>query len=195
MLTPFLIVGLGNPGPEYALTRHNIGFMVADAIVSAFAFPPFQRKFQGLYTEKNLDQRRLYILKPLTYMNLSGISTGEMMRFYKIPLDHILIIHDDLALPTGEIRLKKGGGDGGHNGLKSLTQHIGQDYWRLRIGIGHPGRPEKVTPHVLGKFSADEEIFVSHASEIIIQALPLLLEGQHSLFIQKIKDALKAGQL
>ena len=195
LLTPFLIVGLGNPGPEYALTRHNIGFMVADAIASAFAFPPFQRKFQGLYTEKNLDQRRLYILKPLTYMNLSGISTGEMMRFYKIPLDHILIIHDDLALPMGEIRLKKGGGDGGHNGLKSLTQHIGQDYWRLRIGIGHPGRPEKVTPHVLGKFSADEEIFVSHASEIIIQALPLLLEGQHSMFIQKIKDDLKAGQL
>lgn len=194
LLAPFLIVGLGNPGLDYTSTRHNVGFRVVDTLVQILAAPPFQKKFQGVYTEKTIHQIKCYILKPLTYMNLSGMSVGEMMRYYKIPLDHILVIHDDIDLPEGELRLKKGGGDAGHNGLKSITQHVGGDYWRLRIGIGHPGRPEKVTVHVLGKFTIDEEIYVSHASDIISEYLPLFLEGQTSLFIQKIQAALKASQ-
>lgn len=195
LLTPFLIVGLGNPGSEYVSTRHNVGFKVADHLAQALAFPPFQKKFQGVFSEKSIDQIRCYILKPLTYMNLSGISVGEMMRYYKVPLDHIFVIHDDIALLQGEIRLKKGGGDGGHNGLKSITQHIGSDYWRLRIGIGHPGSPEKVTPYVLGKFTIKEEIYISHVSDIIEECLPLFLDEQPTLFIQKVQERLKALQL
>lgn len=193
---PFLIVGLGNPGPEYAHTRHNIGFQIVDTILDQgfphCSFSAFKKNFKGLTSECTFQDHKIFLLKPLTYMNLSGESVGPMMRFYKISLDHILIIHDDLDLPLGGTRLKKGGGNGGHNGLKSITEHIGNDYWRLRVGIGHPGSREKVTPYVLGSFTKDESILVSALCERTSEFFPLFLEGKKDIFLQTLQASLKS---
>lgn len=187
LLMPFLIVGLGNPGSQYVDTRHNIGFWVADILAQEQNFSSFQKKFQSMYAEKTINQKRFYLLKPLTYMNLSGSSVGEIMRYYKIPLDHVLVIHDDLDLPVGEIRLKKGGGDGGHNGLKSITQHIGKDYWRLRIGIGHPGDRTKVTPYVLSAFSKQDKEEILFSIGKIEMAFPVWEKDSMAVFIEEVQ--------
>ena len=188
LAAPFLVVGLGNPGPEYTETRHNVGFWVANALQEEYDFSPFQKKFQGIYAEKTVGQTKFYILKPLTYMNLSGAAVGEIMRYYKIPLDHVIVVHDDLDLPVGTIRLKRGGGEGGHNGLKSLTQHIGKDYWRLRIGIGHPGDKAKVSSYVLSSFSKADKEEAVEAVEKVVQAFPLWLEGSMPAFIEALQN-------
>ena len=152
----WLVVGLGNPGPSYEHNRHNVGFMAADAICRRHGFSASQKKFGGLLSEGALGGEKTLCLKPLTYMNLSGQSVGEACRFYKIAPENVIVIHDELALPLGDMRLKKGGGHAGHNGLKSIDSHIGQDYLRLRIGIGHPGQPELVSDYVLSNFSKAE---------------------------------------
>jgi PTH1 family peptidyl-tRNA hydrolase len=137
---PLLIAGLGNPGDEYARHRHNAGFMAVDAIGSENGFGPWRKRFHGLVSEGKLAGRKSLLLKPMTYMNESGRAVGEAMRYLKLPLEALVVIHDELDLAPGKIRVKTGGGDAGHNGLRSITATLGPEYRRLRIGIGHPGK-------------------------------------------------------
>ena len=134
-----LFVGLGNPGAEYAFNRHNVGFMAADAIAATHGFPAWRKRFQGLAAEGRLGREQVLLLKPQTFMNESGRSVGEAVRFYKLDLADVIVFHDELDLVPGKVRVKAGGGVAGHNGLRSITAHIGNDYVRVRIGIGHPG--------------------------------------------------------
>ncbi|WP_434288864.1 aminoacyl-tRNA hydrolase [Celeribacter sp. SCSIO 80788] len=148
-----LFVGLGNPGAKYAGNRHNIGFMVLDRIASDHGFSPWRAKFQGLTCEGRLGRDKVVLLKPETFMNLSGQSVGEAMRFYKLTPADVIVFHDELDLAPGKVRTKTGGGHAGHNGLRSIHQHIGPDYDRVRLGIGHPGHKDRVAPYVLSDFA------------------------------------------
>ena len=153
-----LIVGLGNPGSKYARNRHNIGFMAVDRIAGDHGFGPWKAKFQGEIAEGRLGGDKAILLKPATFMNLSGQSVGEAMRFYKLEPADVIVFHDELDLAPAKVRVKQGGGHAGHNGLRSIHQHIGPDYARVRLGVGHPGRKELVAGYVLHDFAkADEE--------------------------------------
>ena len=145
----WLIVGLGNPGSQYKRNRHNIGFMAVDEIVRRHDLSSSKKKFQALLSEGEIVGEKVLVLKPQTYMNLSGQSVQAAASFYKIPLDHVVVFHDELDLAFGKIRVKFSGGAAGHNGLRSIDDHLGKDYWRVRLGIGHPGEKEFVTQHVL----------------------------------------------
>lgn len=155
-----LFVGLGNPGREHAAQRHNIGFMVLDAIAARHGAPPFRARFQGLASELSLGDDRVVLLKPETYMNESGRSVGEAARFYKLALKDIVVFHDELDIAPGAVRVKTGGGNAGHNGLRSITAHLGNDYRRLRLGIGHPGDKNLVHGFVLNDFGRGERAWV-----------------------------------
>ena len=161
----FLIVGLGNPGAEYAGTRHNVGFAAADAIASAFGFGAFRSKFDGLIAEGKIGNEKVYLLKPQTYMNLSGESVGEAARFYKIPADHVLVISDDVSLPAGKLRIRGGGSAGGHNGLKNIIQHLGTDKFpRIKVGVGSPRPGEHdMVDWVMGKPMGEDRTAVEDA--------------------------------
>ncbi|WP_371168287.1 aminoacyl-tRNA hydrolase [Aliiroseovarius sp. 2305UL8-7] len=148
-----MFVGLGNPGPKYAGNRHNIGFMALDRIAQDHGFAPWRGKFQGALTEGRLGREKVLLLKPETFMNLSGQSVGEAMRFYKLTPDDIIVFHDELDLAPGKCRVKTGGGHAGHNGLRSLHAHIGAEYMRVRMGIGHPGNKNAVSSYVLRDFA------------------------------------------
>lgn len=148
-----LFVGLGNPGPKYAGNRHNIGFMAVDEIARAHNAPPWRGKFQASLTEATLEGEKVLLLKPETFMNLSGQSVGEAMRFYKLTSADVTVFHDELDLAPGKLKLKQGGGHAGHNGLRSIHQHIGPDYARVRLGIGHPGHKDRVSGYVLSDFA------------------------------------------
>ena len=153
-----LIVGLGNPGEKYARNRHNIGFMAVEEIARGYTFGPWKRRFQGLAAEGQVGTEKCLLLKPGTYMNESGRAAGEAMRFYKLSLADVIVIHDELDLQPGKVRVKTGGGNAGHNGLKSVSAHIGNDYKRVRLGIGHPGDKAMVSHYVLTDFAkADKE--------------------------------------
>ena len=153
-----LFVGLGNPGPKYAGNRHNIGFMALDRIAEDHGFAPWRKKFQGQVSEGKFGSQKVVLLKPETFMNLSGQSVGEAMRFYKLDSTDITVFHDELDLAPGKCRAKAGGGHAGHNGLRSIHQHIGPHYDRIRIGIGHPGHKDAVAGYVLRDFAkADQE--------------------------------------
>jgi PTH1 family peptidyl-tRNA hydrolase len=152
-----LWVGLGNPGPKHAGNRHNVGFMALDRIAGDHGASPWRRKFQGEVAELRLDGARLLLLRPKTFMNLSGQSVGEAMRFHKLPPADVTVFHDELDLAPGKLRLKSGGGHAGHNGLRSIHQHVGADYARVRIGIGHPGHKDRVAGYVLSDFAKAEE--------------------------------------
>src|SRR5210317_1683475 len=143
-----LIVGLGNPGAKYARNRHNIGFMAVDRIASDHGFGPWKPKFQGQIAEGRLGREKVLLLKPETFMNKSGQSVGEAMRFYKLEPEDVIVIHDELDLAPGKVRVKQGGGHAGHNGLRSIHAHIGENYARVRLGIGHPGRKDLVAHYV-----------------------------------------------
>lgn len=151
-----LLVGLGNPGAQYALHRHNIGFMAADAIAEVHRFDPWRVKFQGLAAEGRIGGTKLLLLKPTTWMNESGRSVGEAMRFYKLTPADVTVFYDELDLAPGKLRVKIGGGAAGHNGIRSMAAHIGEDFRRVRLGIGHPGHKDRVTGHVLGNFARAE---------------------------------------
>src|SRR5688500_10558583 len=151
-----LMIGLGNPGPQYSHNRHNVGFLAVDEIANTHNFPNFKIKKNCLFSEGEIGGEKVILLKPLSFMNNSGIAASEFIRFYKVSLDHIYILHDDLDLPFGKVKVKHGGSHAGHNGLKSLDAHVGNSYWRIRVGIDHPGHKELVTQHVLGDFSARE---------------------------------------
>ena len=151
-----LWVGLGNPGAQYALHRHNVGFMALDAIAEVHGFAPAQKKFQGWLQEGRIGAAKVLLLKPATFMNESGRSVGEAMRFYKLGVDALTVFHDELDLAPMKVKVRMGGGLAGHNGLRSIDQHLGPDFRRVRIGIGHPGHKDRVTGHVLGNYAKTE---------------------------------------
>ena len=150
-------VGLGNPGPQYALQRHNVGFMVADTLAEVHDFGPVQKKFLGWVQEGRIGGDKVLLLKPATYMNESGRAVGEALRFYKLGLDALTVFHDELDLAPMKIKVKRGGGTAGHNGLRSIDQHLGAEFRRVRIGIGHPGHKDRVTGYVLGNYAKAEQ--------------------------------------
>jgi PTH1 family peptidyl-tRNA hydrolase len=189
--TPLLIAGLGNPGAEYARSRHNAGFMAVDTIHESYEFGPWRARFQGMISEGTLGKRKVYLLKPMTYMNLSGDSIGPAMRFFKLPINALVVMHDELDLPAAKLKVKTGGGDAGNNGAKSITATLGPDYRRVRIGIGHPGEKGRVHGHVLGNFTkADEKEWLVPMLTAIAEAAPLLAKDNDIGFMNKITLAL-----
>ena len=181
-----LFVGLGNPGRAYAGQRHNIGFMAADAIAGRHPFAPFRARFQSQMSEGAIGTERIILLKPETFMNESGRAVGEAARYYKIELPDIVVFHDELDLAPGQLRVKIGGGNAGHNGLRSITDHVGNDYRRVRIGIGHPGDKARVHDYVLGNFFKDEHPWVAAICEAIAANAGYLADGADNSFQNKI---------
>ena len=185
----FLIVGLGNPGSEYDKTRHNVGFMAVDEIAQAYGFAPFKAKFDGLIAEGKIAGEKVYILKPHTYMNLSGNSVVKAANFYKILPQNVIVIHDDMDLPVGKIKAKLGGGAGGHNGLKSIDAAISPDYNRVRIGVGHPNQGgDAVVNHVLSRFSKADAKVIEQEIGLISDIIDVLLKNGIAAFCNKLGD-------
>jgi len=180
-----LLVGLGNPGVKYAFNRHNIGFMAVDKIISHQGFGRKRKRFHGLVSEGLLAGNLTVILSPQTFMNESGRSVGEAARFYKLKPHEIVVIHDELDLAPGKLRVKKGGGLAGHNGLRSLAAHIGSDFRRIRLGVGHPGK-EKVLDHVLRDFVKSDDEWLSPLLDAIAVAAPLLVGNDDAAFASKV---------
>lgn len=187
-----LFVGLGNPGREYALNRHNVGFMAVDAIAAAHDFPAWRKRFSGLVAEGRLGREQVLLLKPQTFMNESGRSVGEAVRFYKLGLDDVVVFHDEIDLAPGKVRVKAGGGVAGHNGLKSLTAHIGNDYMRVRIGVGHPGRKDLVSGHVLRDFAKADHTWLEPLLGAVAAEAPFLAEGAPDKFQSRVAHAMQA---
>jgi peptidyl-tRNA hydrolase, PTH1 family len=186
-----LFIGLGNMGKAFAGHRHNAGFMALDAIARAYDAAEFRSRFQGLASEIVLDGERVILLKPQTYMNESGRSAGEAARYYKIDPSHIVVFHDELDLLPGKVRVKTGGGNAGHNGLKSLTEHLGNEYRRVRIGIGHPGDNALVHNYVLSDFAKTDAPRVEALCQAIAANARLLAKGEDGAFQNKIQQALE----
>jgi len=186
MDTPLLIAGLGNPGSQYARNRHNAGFIVADELHAHYKFGPWKAKFDGLLSEGVLAGRKTFLLKPQTYMNLSGGSVAPALKFYKIPLEALVVIHDEIDLAAGKLKVKTGGGDAGQNGLRSITSALGPDYRRVRLGIGHPGDKDRVSGHVLQNFSADDIVWLKPLVGAMVEAAPLLAKDDDKGFMSKV---------
>jgi PTH1 family peptidyl-tRNA hydrolase len=201
----WLVVGLGNPGAKYERNRHNIGFLAVDAIARKFNASAWTKKFGGEITEVRIEElknrgtertinssipkffdSKIYCLKPQTFMNLSGESVVAAARFYKIPPANIIVLHDELDLLPGKLRVKMAGGDGGHNGIKSIDAHMGKDYWRVRIGIGHPGDKDRVADYVLSDFTRDERDIQETMIAAITKYFPLLLAQDAAGFMNKV---------
>ena len=188
-----LFVGLGNPGDKYARNRHNVGFMAVERIAAAHGFSPWRRKFQGEVAEGTIAGERVLLLKPMTYMNESGRSVGEAARFLKIDLADIVVFHDELDLQPGKVRVKTGGGNAGHNGLKSITAHVGNDYVRVRIGIGHPGSKDAVVPYVLNDFAKADYEWLDPLLDAIASAAAHLASGDLDRFQNDVARAQQGG--
>jgi peptidyl-tRNA hydrolase, PTH1 family len=186
-----LLVGLGNPGSRYERNRHNIGFMAVDAVVRRHGVGALRSKFQSAIAEGAIAGERVYVQKPQTYMNLSGDAVGEAARFYKIAPDEIAVIHDEIDLAPGKLKVKRGGGSAGHNGLRSIDDAVGEDFWRVRLGVGHPGVKELVQPYVLQNFDAEEMQWVTPLIDAVAEALPLLLNDDAPGFMTKVALILK----
>jgi PTH1 family peptidyl-tRNA hydrolase len=181
-----IIAGLGNPGAQYAGNRHNIGFMAVDALQRLPSFSPWARKFKAEISEGEIGGEKVLLIKPLTYMNLSGESVGEAMRFFKLAPADIIVIHDELDLLAGRARIKTGGGHGGHNGLKSIDAHCGKEYRRLRLGIGHPGDKERVHGHVLGDFAKTDRVWLDPLLDAIADNAAMLVKSEDSQLMNKL---------
>ena len=177
-----LVVGLGNPGKQYAGHRHNIGFMAADRIARDHGFSPWRAKFQGEACETRIGDTRVFLLKPMTFMNESGRSVGEAVRFLKIPLADVIVLHDELDLAPGKLRIKTGGGHAGHNGLRSIHAHIGPDYARVRLGIGHPGDKNRVAGYVLQDFAKADAPWLANVLEGVSDGFTRLIAGDDAGF-------------
>lgn len=187
-----LVVGLGNPGARYAGNRHNIGFMAVDAIARRHRLTPWRRRFQGVTVEGVLGGTRVLLLLPGTYMNDSGLAVAEAARFYRIGIGDIVVFHDEIDLPPGKVRVKTGGGAAGHNGLRSISSHLGNDYRRVRIGVGHPGVKELVQPYVLGDFAKAERPWVEALCDIIADNAVLIARGEDASFQNRVHLAFQA---
>lgn len=187
-----LFVGLGNPGERYVGNRHNIGFMVVQAIAKRHNIAPWRRKFQGVAVEGTIGGERALLLLPGTFMNESGRAVAEAANFHKIEAGQIVVFHDELELPPAKVRVKTGGGNAGHNGLRSISAHVGNDYRRVRLGIGHPGDKKLVEPYVLQDFAKDEGPWVDTLCDVIADNAALLAEGKDSTFQNKIHLAMVA---
>jgi len=185
-----LIVGLGNPGRSYARNRHNIGFLAIDEIARAHRASPFRRRFQGEAAEVSFGTERAILLKPQTFMNESGRSVAEAQRFYKIALSDVIVCHDELDLAAARIRVKLGGGNAGHNGLRSITAQCGNDYRRVRLGIGHPGDKALVHAYVLNDFAKSEEPWVEDLCRAVADEVALLASGENESFQNKVHLAM-----
>jgi peptidyl-tRNA hydrolase, PTH1 family len=187
-----ILVGLGNPGARYAHNRHNIGFMVLDAIARKYRSAPWRRRFQGEAAEATVGDERVLLFKPQTFMNDSGRAVGEAARFFKTPLARITVFHDELDLADGKLRVKTGGGSAGHNGLRSISAHLGNDYRRVRLGIGHPGDKNLVQPYVLSNFFKEEWPWVEDLVAAVVEFTPFLVRGEQSSFQNKVHLAMRA---
>ncbi|MCC7345844.1 MAG: aminoacyl-tRNA hydrolase [Variibacter sp.] len=186
-----LFVGLGNPGARYAGNRHNIGFMAADAIARRHAAGPWRRRFQGETAEAVIGGTRVLLLKPQTFMNESGRAVAEAARFFKTPLADVVVFYDELDLPPAKLRVKTGGGNAGHNGLRSISAHIGNDYRRVRLGIGHPGQKELVLPHVLGDFAKADRGWLEALLDAVAEHAGLLANGEDATFQNRVHLAME----
>lgn len=187
-----LFVGLGNPGAKYARNRHNIGFMAVDEISRRHRFSPWRRRFQGETSEGTLDSEKVILLKPTTYMNESGRAVQEAASFFKLGVGDVTVFQDELELPPGKLRVKVGGGIAGHNGLRSISAHLGNDYRRVRLGIGHPGVKELVHGHVLSDFAKADMPWVEALCEAVADNAELLTGKRDSTFANKVHLALQA---
>ena len=181
-----LWVGLGNPGAKYAGNRHNIGFMALDRIAVDHGFAPWRGKFQGSLTEGKFGSEKVLLLKPETFMNLSGQSVGEATRFYKLVPDDVTVFHDELDLAPGKVRVKTSGGHAGHNGLRSIHAHIGADYHRVRLGIGHPGHKDRVAPYVLSDFAKADQDWLDDLLRGLSDGAPDLAKGDTGRFMNAV---------
>lgn len=180
-----LIAGLGNPGPKYERNRHNIGFMAVDEIVRRHSFGVWRSRFQSMVAEGNIAGQKVMVIKPMTYMNESGRAVGEALRFFKLEPSELIVIYDELDLAAGKIRAKLGGGNAGHNGLRSIDAHIGNGFRRVRVGIGHPGDKARVHGHVLGDFAKAEQPLVDRITDAIATHIPLLVGGDENSFMSR----------
>jgi len=187
----WLITGLGNPGKEYERNRHNIGFMAVDAIIHRHNFSEAGKKFKSVIFNGEIAGEKILIVKPQTYMNLSGDAVQAAASFYKIPSEQVIVLHDELDLQEGKIRVKQGGSSGGHNGLKSIDSCIGQDYWRVRLGIGHPGERDMVTNHVLGDFAKADKEWLERLMEAVSDNIELFVKGERDNFASKVSQEMK----
>ena len=189
-----LLAGLGNPGPRYARNRHNVGFMAVEAISQRHAFSGFRNRFKGEIGEAAINGERVLLLKPQTFMNASGESVGEVARFFKILSSEIVVIHDEIDLRPGKLRVKRGGSSAGHNGLRSIDSVLGPDYWRVRIGVGHPGVKELVQPYVLQNFTGEEVTgWVEPLLEAIAETISLLVGGAPDAFMSEVARRIGPG--
>jgi|SRR5437660_7804771 len=187
-----LFVGLGNPGTRYAVNRHNIGFMAIDAIAQRHGIAPWRRRFQGVTAEGALGAHRVMLLKPETFMNESGLAVGAAAQFFKLDPNDIVVFHDEVDLPPAKLRVKAGGGNAGHNGLRSISAHVGNDYRRVRIGVDHPGIKDLVHAHVLGDFAKSDRPWVEALCEIIADNAEMLARGDDASFQNKVHLAMDA---
>ena len=188
-----LWVGLGNPGPQYAMHRHNVGFMVLDTLAEVHNFGPVQKKFQGWLQEGRIGGDKVLLLKPATYMNESGRAVGEALRFYKLGTDALTVFHDELDLAPFKVKVKRGGGTAGHNGLRSIDQHLGPDFRRVRLGIGHPGHKDRVTGHVLGNFAKSEMDPLADMLGAISAEAAWLAKGDDARFMSDVALRMNGG--
>lgn len=188
-----ILAGLGNPGPSYDRNRHNIGFMAIDAIAAARRIGPFRKRFQGMAADGLVGTQQVLLLKPTTFMNDSGRSVAEALRFYKLGLDRLIVFHDELDLAPAKLRVKTGGGNAGHNGLRSITALCGNDYRRVRLGIGHPGDKALVHGYVLNDFAKSERPWVEGLCEGVARAIDLLVEGEDASFQNKVHLGMAAA--
>jgi PTH1 family peptidyl-tRNA hydrolase len=184
-----ILVGLGNPGQKYEGHRHNIGFMAIDAIAGRYGGGQWRKRFQGEVAEVDIGRTRYLLLKPMTYMNESGRAVGEAMRFYKISPADVIVFHDELDLQPGKLKVKFGGGHAGHNGLKSISSHLGNEYQRVRLGIGHPGHRDAVSGYVLHDFGRADKDWLEPLLDSIAQAAPHLVSGQDAKFMNDVARA------
>jgi len=187
-----LLVGLGNPGARYVGNRHNVGFMAVQAIAKRHGIGPWRRRFQGVACEGPIGGKRALLLLPGTYMNESGRAVAEAAHFYKLPLDGVTVFHDEIDLPPGKVRVKIGGGIAGHNGLRSISEHIGNDYRRVRVGVGHPGDKDLVQHYVLSDFAKSERAWVEALMAILADNADLLARGEDASFQNKVHLAMLA---